>query len=141
MRYEWRSAGYHPDQKLQRHVIHQCAGELFHQWRCAGHGTGTCHRCEFNTRLYVFTATANLLQNTDYRFDLWVKAPADNYAANDSVLNYNFHTSPVISSFPYLEGFEGNDGSWYTKGSNSSWQWGTPAKTVINNAANGTRPG
>ncbi|MBK7432556.1 MAG: T9SS type A sorting domain-containing protein [Chitinophagaceae bacterium] len=92
-----------------------------------------------STQDYTFTATANLLQNTDYRFDLWVKAPADNYAANDSVLNYNFHTSPVISSFPYLEGFEGNDGSWYTKGSNSSWQWGTPAKTVINKAANGTK--
>jgi len=89
--------------------------------------------------IYTFAATVNLSQNTDYNFDAWITTPTDNYAANDSILNFAFHTSPVVSSFPYLEGFEGSDGNWYSRGSNNSWQWGTPAKTIINKAANGTK--
>jgi len=89
--------------------------------------------------IYTFTATVNLTQNADYVFDTWITTPTDNYPGNDSILNFAFHTSPVVSSFPYLEGFESNDGYWYSKGSNNSWQWGTPAKTIINKAANGTK--
>jgi hypothetical protein len=77
--------------------------------------------------------------NTDYSFDFWVKEPTDTYNPNDSILNHAFHTSPVINTFPYLEGFESNDGSWFSKGSNNSWSWGTPAKTMINKAANGAK--
>lgn len=88
---------------------------------------------------HTFASPVNLLVNTDYSFDFWVHEPSDMYNNNDSILNYTFHTSPVINIFPYLEGFEANDGSWYAKGSNSSWQWGTPAKTIINKAANGTK--
>lgn len=88
---------------------------------------------------HTFAAPENLTINTDYNFDFWVNEPTDNYNNNDSVLNYAFHTSQVINTFPYLEGFESNDGGWYSKGSNNSWQWGTPAKTTINKAANGTK--
>lgn len=88
---------------------------------------------------HTFAAPVNLLVNTDYSFDFWTHEPSDSYNHNDSILNYTFRTSPVVNTFPYLEGFESNDGSWYAKGSNSSWQWGTPAKTVINKAANGTK--
>lgn len=88
---------------------------------------------------HTFVAPENLTINTDYSFDFWVNEPTDNYTNNDSVLNYSFHTSPVINTFPYLEGFESNDGGWYSKGSNNSWQWGTPGKTTINKAANGTK--
>ncbi len=90
-------------------------------------------------KTFTFFNSATLANNTDYSFSFWLSAPADNYSSNDSVINYTFHTSPVISSFPYLEGFESNDGSWYQKGSNSSWAWGTPAKAVINKAANGNK--
>ena len=54
-------------------------------------------------------------------------------------MSISFQTTPVISSFPYLEGFESNNGYWYTGGINSSWQWGTPAKTIIDKAANGAK--
>ncbi len=91
------------------------------------------------TVVYNFASTATLSNNADYSFNFWLAAPGDTYQSNDSVIQYNFHTSPLISSYPYLEGFEGNDGSWYTKGSNSSWQWGSPTKTLINKAANGTK--
>jgi hypothetical protein len=92
-----------------------------------------------STQTFTFATNATLANNTDYSFNIWVKAPSDNYSSNDSVINYTFHTSPVINSFPYLEGFESNDGNWYAKGTNNSWAWGTPAKTVINKAANGTK--
>jgi hypothetical protein len=87
----------------------------------------------------TFALPENLLPDTDYNFNFWVYEVTDNYRNNDSVLNYNFHTAPVISAFPYLEGFESNTGSWYSKGQNNSWQWGTPAKTIINKAANGSK--
>lgn len=88
---------------------------------------------------HTFTLPENLLVNNDYSFDFWVNETTDNYKLNDSILNYAFHTSPVISTYPYLEGFESGTASWYTKGLNNSWQWGTPAKPIITKAANGTK--
>ena len=87
---------------------------------------------------HTFALPENLLIDTDYSFDFWLHDDADLYPGNDSIMNYAFHTSQVINTFPYLEGFESNNGSWYSKGSNNSWQWGTPSKTIINKAANGT---
>ena len=92
-----------------------------------------------STLVYTFSNIASLAINADYSFDIWVKVSSDNYSSNDSILNYSFHTSPLVTSFPYLEGFENGDGNWYQKGFNSSWQWGTPAKSLINKAANGTK--
>lgn len=89
--------------------------------------------------IHNFALPLNLLPDTDYSFNFWIFESTDNYRSNDSILNYNFHTSPVISTFPYLEGFESGTANWYSKGQNNSWQWGTPAKTTINKAANGTR--
>lgn len=88
---------------------------------------------------YTFSATANLAAYDDYNFDIWLSAPGDNYQSNDSVINYSMHNSPVINNYPYLEGFESNNGNWFTKGSNSSWQWGAPSKSIINKAANGNK--
>ncbi len=95
-----------------------------------------------STQVFTFATTANLVVDTDYSFDFWITEPTDNYRSNDSVLNYSFHTSPsfiVTPSQPYLQDFETDEGSWYTKGNNSSWQWGIPSKTIINKAPNGTK--
>lgn len=86
-----------------------------------------------------FASPENLLPDTDYNFNFWIYQPTDNYRNNDSILNYSFHTSAIINTFPYLEGFESGTAGWYSKGQNNSWQWGTPAKTVISKAANGTK--
>ena len=88
---------------------------------------------------YVFTQTADLSAYMDYSLNVWVKYGTDNYASNDSILNYTFHSSPVISSYPYMEDFESNDGNFYSYGTNDTWQYGTPAKTIINKAPNGTK--
>lgn len=47
-------------------------------------------------------------------------------------------TTP-ISSFPYSEDFEANNGGWVTGGTSSDWAWGTPAKPVISGAASGSK--
>lgn len=86
---------------------------------------------------HVFAAPFDFSAFIDYNIDFWIDLPTDTYKDNDSLLNYSFHNSPLISSYPYLEGFEANNGNWYTNGTNSSWQWGTPTKTFINKAANG----
>ncbi len=88
---------------------------------------------------FTFATTADMSAFIDYNVDVWVNHPADNYSNNDSILGYSLHNSPLISAFPYLEGFETSNGNWYTKGSNSSWEWGSPAKTIINKAANGSK--
>lgn len=88
---------------------------------------------------YTFAAAADFSAYIDYTCNFWVSYSSDTYRINDSIIGYSFHNSPVIASYPYLEGFESTNGNWYTKGYNGSWQWGTPAKTVINKAANGSR--
>ena len=44
-----------------------------------------------------------------------------------------------INVFPYREGFELSDGGWSAGGIGSDWAWGIPNKTVIRNAATGSR--
>lgn len=88
---------------------------------------------------YTFTQKADLSAYTEYAIKVWVKYVGDDYPVNDSILDYTIHTSPLITSYPYLESFENNDGYFYTKGTNTSWEWGVPANTIINKAANGNR--
>ncbi|MFI5152189.1 MAG: S8 family serine peptidase [Chitinophagales bacterium] len=88
---------------------------------------------------YVFTQKADLSAFQDYDLSVWVSYAADNYKNNDSLNHFIFHTVPLISSYPYLQGFENDDGNWYTNGINDSWQWGVPTKTIINHAANGSK--
>ncbi len=88
---------------------------------------------------YTFTNKADLAAYKDYSINTWIHYAGDNYAANDSVLNYSLHNTPVITTYPYVESFENSDGYFYTKGTNSTWQWGTPAKKIINKAPNGKK--
>jgi hypothetical protein len=89
--------------------------------------------------IYTFTTPADLSAYQHYTLDAWVSYGGDNNPSNDSLPAIGFQTTPVISTFPYIEGFENNNGYWYSGGTNDSWQWGTPAKTIINKAANGDK--
>jgi hypothetical protein len=91
------------------------------------------------TLTYTFSALANVAAFANYDFEFWVGHGPDTYRGNDSILNYSLFKSPLITNFPYYEGFENNSGNWYTNGVNSSWAWGTPAKTTIAKAANGNK--
>ena len=86
---------------------------------------------------YTFMKTVDMSAFQTYHIKTWVSNPTDNYRNNDSSSDYTIQTSPLINQYPYLEGFENNNGYWYSGGLNDSWQWGKPAKTVIHKAANG----
>lgn len=88
--------------------------------------------------LYTFIKTVDMSVYQSYHIKTWVSSPTDNYRNNDSSADYIIQTSPLINQYPYLEGFENNNGYWYSGGQNDSWQWGKPAKTVIHKAANGS---
>ena len=45
----------------------------------------------------------------------------------------------TISSFPYSENFEANQGGWTTGGTNNDWAWGRPTKTTISSAGSGNK--
>jgi hypothetical protein len=87
---------------------------------------------------YTFAETADLSAYKVYTLKTYVDYPTDSYRVNDT-LTTSFQTTPLITSYPYLESFESNAGYWYAAGLNSSWQWGTPAGAIINKAANGTK--
>jgi len=89
--------------------------------------------------IYSFSHTADLSAFQAYTITGWVSYPGDTYLANDTLSPVSFQTTPLISTYPYLQGFETNNGYWYTGGINSSWQWGTPQKTIIDKAANGSK--
>ncbi len=45
---------------------------------------------------------------------------------------------PVISAFPYSEGFE-TSAAWVSGGTGNDWAWGTPAHPYLNSAGGGTK--
>lgn len=87
--------------------------------------------------LYTFPVPVDLSAFQTYTIRAWIHYTGDNYANNDTLAVRTFTTTPLITTYPYLESFETNNGYWYTGGSNSSWEWGAPGKPVINKAANG----
>jgi hypothetical protein len=87
---------------------------------------------------YTFATQANLSALGAHTVEVRVQQPGDNVDYNDT-LSVALVNSPVISSFPYIEGFETGTGYWYAGGKNSSWQWGTPGAQLISRAAGGTK--
>jgi hypothetical protein len=88
---------------------------------------------------YTFNpGTADLSAAGDHLIEVWVDLASDTYHENDTtVLEVN--NLPLVTSFPYLQNFELNDGAWYTGGSGSSWEYGSPVSPKINRAASGSK--
>ncbi len=85
---------------------------------------------------YTFPTLANLSTFRAYEIDAWVQLAGDNYPVNDSINNLFVYSSPVISTFPYLQRFDTDNGTWFTDTvSYSSWSWGQPFKSVMNRSA------
>lgn len=92
-----------------------------------------------NTTLpYTFTTTADLSALGSYTIQAVVDYPTDNFRENDTATIAIVNTL-VISSFPYLQNFEADNGYWYARGKNSSWEYGTPTSAKINRAASGAK--
>lgn len=87
---------------------------------------------------YTFTATANLSTPGNHTIEVWTALVSDTYNENDTVRS-TVNNLPLISSFPYLQNFETSNGSWYTGGKVSTWEYGTPISPKINRAASGSK--
>lgn len=92
-----------------------------------------------DTIQYTFAQTVDLSANTTYQLSTWVNVLTDTYKLNDSIINFSIKNQPVITTFPYLETFEQNDGFYFADGNNSTWAYGTPASPKINHAASGNK--
>lgn len=88
---------------------------------------------------YTFAQTMDLSANTSYNLSSWIYVATDTYRLNDSIMNFQIKNQPVITIFPYLQNFEGNDGFFFAEGNNNSWEYGTPGSPKINHAASGTK--
>ena len=88
---------------------------------------------------YTFTQQLNITPGSVHSLNIWLSEAGDSYLANDSILNYKFRNSIIISSFPYLENFEAGNGGYFSDGINGLWQYGTPASPKIHKAASGTK--
>lgn len=91
-----------------------------------------------DTLSYTFTTTADLSSPGEHEIVVVTTSitPADTINTNDttrlSIINY-----PQVSTFPYSEDFENGEGNWLSGGVNSSWAFGTPAKSTIQGASSG----
>jgi hypothetical protein len=88
---------------------------------------------------FTFSQPLNMPAGTNHSVDVWLTAPGDTYPGNDSIVNYKFRNSQIVTSYPYLENFEAGAGGYYVDGINNSWQFGTPAANKINKAASGSK--
>ncbi|MCH8318361.1 MAG: hypothetical protein IIA88_07665, partial [Bacteroidetes bacterium] len=90
-----------------------------------------------DTVTYTFAATADLSTPGIHTFDAWTSLGTDADSTNDSLTNFLVENTLIVSTFPYLEDFEAGQGGWSSGGINSTWAFGTPAKTTINSAGSG----
>ena len=87
---------------------------------------------------YTFTATGNFSTPGAHTLRVYSALSGDADLTNDT-LDKVITKFTGITSFPYFENFESNDGQWVAGGTNSSWQWGVPNATEIDTAASGTK--
>jgi hypothetical protein len=87
---------------------------------------------------YVFSATVNLSAIGTYNLRTYSSLANDGNPTNDT-LDVVIENIPIVSTFPYTEGFETGNGGWVSGGTANSWQNGAPAGNVINSAASGTQ--
>ncbi len=71
-----------------------------------------------------------------HNLKIFADLPGDQNRLNDT-LNSKIMNFPIITSFPYIEDFEVNNGYWNSNGTNNSWQWGQPNDTSLTSAASG----
>jgi Subtilase family/Secretion system C-terminal sorting domain len=90
------------------------------------------------TMPFSFTTPYTFTQVGEYGFSFNLTNP-DDVAPNNMLSQKRVMNQGSVSVFPYIEGFESGTGNWFHNGTNDDWTLGTPAKTIINKAANGTK--
>lgn len=89
--------------------------------------------------LFTFSGTANLSVLGSHSIVTFVNWSPDYNRLNDT-LSRTIVNFPSVSSFPYVQDFEANNGGWAAGGNAAvDWAWGSPAKININSAGSGIR--
>ncbi len=92
----------------------------------------------YGTQSYTFTTPYSFAQNGLYTIAIAATFTDDNTDNNTLTVKRGLNDGS-ISTYPYLQGFEAGTGGWYHSGTNDDWTLGTPAKTHLSRAANGTK--
>lgn len=82
----------------------------------------------------IFAAVFRDRMHRTVRTKAWVLALAGAFPT----LMARAQCGPLISSFPYNEGFEAGP-AWTSGGNGNDWAWGTPAHPTINSAGGGSK--
>ncbi len=89
-----------------------------------------------DTLVYTFVIPADFSSIGNYDVMIVVNNQGDEFPNNDTA-TFQVTNKPVISSYPYIQDFEGAQ-YWTTGGILSSWELGAPNNIIINSAASGT---
>ncbi|MCX7954823.1 MAG: PKD domain-containing protein [Bacteroidales bacterium] len=93
---------------------------------------------------FTFADSANLsISPMTHKLKMFTITPGDENTSNDTIWKW-LTTNIMIEEFPYFENFENSSGWWVSEWINheqpgTSWEWGTPAKTIINETATGNK--
>ncbi|MCP9236861.1 T9SS type A sorting domain-containing protein [Lewinella sp. JB7] len=93
-----------------------------------------------STKNFTFDAMADLSVPGYYNFKVFTKLEGDENPANDT-LDVSVLSVPVISTFPYVQGFESGTGFWRDERAGagpSTWQRAKPGNTLIDRAGSGS---
>jgi len=84
----------------------------------------------------TFSVPVDLSVLGAYDFGAWTAVVGDGDPGNDSLF-ITVNNIPVLSTLPYLEGFESGPAGWVTGGDFSSWELGDPEGVFIDTANSG----
>jgi PKD repeat protein len=93
------------------------------------------------TANYTFSTEADISDVGTHSIQVYTMLPGDENSTNDDY-EISVTNSEILSIFPFSEGFESGLGSFYTDGTNSSWEAGAPdpeAEVIIDHSAEGDR--
>ncbi|MFQ5445930.1 MAG: S8 family serine peptidase, partial [Saprospiraceae bacterium] len=102
----------------------------FSSWASAGTYSGTIAAFGEDTLSFNISAP----NQGDYTIEVRTQLTGDTGSANDG--HSRDWTNNSVSSFPYSEDFESNDGNWTAA---NTWAWGVPSAPFIKNAASGSK--
>ena len=87
---------------------------------------------------FIFATPVDLSGPGPFDIDASTALATDQEPANDAAPTLTI--APLgasVTTYPAINDFESGPGDWFSHGTNNTWAFGTPAKSVINSAASG----
>jgi len=88
--------------------------------------------------IYTFNTTYDFTNIGEYKIFAETMLTADDDTTNDAD-SINIINFEQVSTLPYFNDFETDNGNFFAIGENSTWQWGEPTDSVISTAYSGTK--